>query len=56
MPGGTLNYQSFVFYQPDTQTYISLLTNCSEQYYNRVFYTALLPVILSEWTQNLDTK
>ena len=44
--GGTLKYQSFVFYQPDTQTSISLLTNCSGQYYNRVFYNELLPLVL----------
>jgi D-alanyl-D-alanine carboxypeptidase len=44
--GGTLKYQSFVFHQPETQTSVSLLTNCSGQYYNRVFYKELLPIIL----------
>jgi D-alanyl-D-alanine carboxypeptidase len=50
--GGTLKYQSFVFYQPETQTSVSLLTNCSGQYYNRVFYNKLLPLVLEFYGDN----
>jgi len=40
--GGSLKYQSFVFIEPATNKEIILLTNCSGQNYNNVFFINLI--------------
>lgn len=35
--GGTLKYQSFLFYDQESDITIALVTNCSGRYYNNVF-------------------
>ncbi len=44
--GGTLKYQSFLFYNDQSDTTIVLLTNSSGRYYNNVFFQELIPAIL----------
>lgn len=46
--GGTLKYQSFVFYNPEKNISVSIATNCSGRYYNNVFFQELIPAILDE--------
>ncbi len=46
--GGTLRYQSFVFFNPQNNVTISVLTNCSGQHYNNVFFQEVIPAILNE--------
>ena len=45
-PGGTLKYQSFAFYNPKSNVTFSILTNCSGQHYNNVFYQEIVPAVL----------
>jgi len=45
--GGTLKYQSFMFYNTNKNIAVSVLTNCSGQYYNNVFFQEVLPAILA---------
>jgi CubicO group peptidase (beta-lactamase class C family) len=44
--GGTLKYQSFLFYNPKTQTVIIALTNSSGKHYNNAFVQKVLSAIL----------
>lgn len=44
--GGTLKYQSFVFYNPESNATISIMTNCSGQHYNNVFFQEIVPAVL----------
>ncbi|MFK7750318.1 MAG: serine hydrolase domain-containing protein [Kordia sp.] len=44
--GGTLKYQSFLFYNEANNTAISFTTNCSGLHYNNVFFQEMIPVIL----------
>lgn len=44
--GGTLKYQSFLFYNEEAQASVILLTNCSGRFYNNVFFQELVPTIL----------
>ena len=46
--GGTLKYQSFAFYNPDSDIAISIVTNCSGRHYNNIFFQELIPAILDE--------
>lgn len=46
--GGTLKYQSFLFYDQESGTTIVLLTNSSGRYYNNVFFQELIPAILDK--------
>ncbi len=46
--GGTLKYQSFVFFNPEKNITISIITNCSGQHYNNVFFQEIIPSILDE--------
>jgi len=46
--GGSLKYQSFVFYNTEKNISISILTNCSGRYFNNVFFQELIPAILDE--------
>jgi D-alanyl-D-alanine carboxypeptidase len=44
--GGTLKYQSFLFYDEQNDTTVVVLTNSSGRYYNNVFFQELIPAIL----------
>ncbi len=44
--GGTLKYQSFLFYDPANKVSLVALTNCSGRYYNNVFFQQLIPMVL----------
>ncbi len=44
--GGTLKYQSFVFFNEEEKISISITTNCSGKYYNNAFFQELIPEIL----------
>ncbi|WP_456438744.1 serine hydrolase [Psychroserpens sp.] len=46
--GGSLKYQSMVFYNTEKNISISILTNCSGSYFNNVFFQELIPAILDE--------
>lgn len=46
--GGTLKYQSFAFFNPETNVTISILTNCSGRHYNNVFFQEIVPAVLDE--------
>ncbi len=46
--GGTLKYQSFVFFNEDDDIAVSITTNCSGRYYNNIFFQELIPAILGE--------
>jgi len=46
--GSTLKYQSMVFYNPEKNISISIVTNCSGRYFNNVFFQELIPAILDE--------
>jgi len=46
--GGTLKYQSFLFFNPKNQTIIIALTNSSGKHYNNVFVQKLIPAILDK--------
>jgi len=46
--GGTLKYQSFLFYDQESGTTITILTNSSGRYYNNVFFQELIPAILDK--------
>ncbi|MEL7196464.1 MAG: serine hydrolase domain-containing protein [Bacteroidota bacterium] len=46
--GSTLQYQSFVFVHEKEQTRISLFTNCSGPYFNRIFFQEIVPTILDK--------
>ena len=47
-PGGTLKYQSFVFYNAKKDISISVVSNCSGRYFNNIFFQELIPAILDE--------
>lgn len=44
--GGTLKYQSFMFYNPEDKVAISIITNSSGKHYNAVFFQEIIPAIL----------
>jgi D-alanyl-D-alanine carboxypeptidase len=44
--GGTLKYQSFVFYNEVSHTKISFVSNCSGRHYNKAFFQEMIPEIL----------
>lgn len=44
--GGTLKYQSFIFYNEQSDTTVIVLTNSSGRYYNNIFFQELIPTIL----------
>ncbi|MGH1385682.1 serine hydrolase domain-containing protein [Kordia sp.] len=44
--GGTLKYQSFLFYNEANTTSISFTTNCSGLHYNYIFFQEMIPVVL----------
>jgi D-alanyl-D-alanine carboxypeptidase len=44
--GGTLKYQSFLFYRPEDNLIITAITNCSGQHYNKTFVQEIIPAIL----------
>lgn len=46
--GGTLKYQSFMFYDIKNDVFISLVTNCSGKHYNNVFFQEIIPLILND--------
>lgn len=46
--GGTLKYQSMVFYNLKKNISISVATNCSGRHFNNVFFQELIPAILDE--------
>lgn len=46
--GGTLKYQSFLFYNEITKTSVSFVTNCSGRHYNNVFFQEMIPAILDK--------
>jgi CubicO group peptidase (beta-lactamase class C family) len=46
--GSTLKYQSMVFYNSANNISISVVTNCSGPYFNKVFFQELIPAILDE--------
>lgn len=46
--GGTLQYQSFLFYNQTDNVTISMVTNCSGSYYNNVFFQGMIPEILDK--------
>jgi len=46
--GGSLKYQSIVFYNLEKNISISILTNCSGRHFNNVFFQELIPAILEE--------
>lgn len=44
--GGTLKYQSFLFYNKANGVSISIITNCSGKHYNNAFFQEMIPTIL----------
>lgn len=44
--GGTLKYQSFLFYHAESNTTLTAVTNCSGRFYNNAFFQELIPAIL----------
>lgn len=46
--GGTLSYQSFIFFSTEDQISIAISTNCAGNYYNNVFFQEIIPTILNE--------
>ncbi len=46
--GGSLKYQSFVFFNKKDQISISIMTNCSGKHYNNAFFQELIPLVLDE--------
>ncbi|WP_194850392.1 serine hydrolase domain-containing protein [Nonlabens antarcticus] len=46
--GGTLKYQSFLFYRPLDQTIVIALTNSSGAFYNNSFVQRLIPAVLDK--------
>ena len=46
--GGTLKYQSFVFFDDENKVGVSMVTNCSGRHYNNVFFQELVPAVLDE--------
>ncbi|MEM7484418.1 MAG: serine hydrolase domain-containing protein [Bacteroidota bacterium] len=44
--GGTLKYQSFMFYNPKKKIAVSVVTNCSGKYYNTIFFQEIIPTVL----------
>ncbi|MEO1416473.1 MAG: serine hydrolase domain-containing protein [Bacteroidota bacterium] len=46
--GSTLQYQSFVFVHEKEEIRISLFTNCSGPYFNRIFFQEIVPAVLDK--------
>ncbi|MEQ8925164.1 MAG: serine hydrolase domain-containing protein [Fulvivirga sp.] len=46
--GGTLKYQSFLFYDMNNQISITVVTNCAGSHYNQAFFQLIIPEIL-DW-------